>query len=98
VILLKGEADRAKGYMKRQADKNSEIRQELDRFCRRKRDTASPDEVLSHIENTANSVSRKQYLSSHLKVPEFKLEEHTSKFSPGKENRESCIIGDEATG
>ena len=43
VVLLKGETDRARSHLKRQAEKNSEIRVELDRFCRRKREATSPD-------------------------------------------------------
>jgi ribosomal protein L33 len=77
MILVKGEADRSRSQLKRQTQKNNEIRLELDKFCKKRRDTASPDQVLSQIEsNTLNqsSFNRRQYLSSHMKIQEFKLE------------------------
>jgi hypothetical protein len=87
MIMVKGEADRARSQLKRQADKNNEIRIELDNFCKKRRDTASPNKALSQIESSIlnqSSFNRKQCFSSHKKIQDFKLDEIISKFSPCK--------------
>jgi hypothetical protein len=66
MILVRGEADRAKSQLKRQT-KNNDMHLDLDKFCKKRLDSASPDEALSQLENNS-SLNRRQQLSSHTKV------------------------------
>lgn len=50
LALVNTELELTKAQLKKEQDRNGEIRQELDRFCMKKRDFKGSDEVLSLID------------------------------------------------